>query len=396
MDLFGRYVFRQVAGSFLLIVLTLTLIVWLATALSQLDLLTSQGQSFLLFLQMTSLALPNLIALISPIALLLACLHTLDRLNADSELIVMTSSGTNLWRISAPFLALASIITVALVILNLYLSPLSMRTLRSYVTQVRTDLISQVLQPGRFSSPEAGLTFHIQDRDLSGELKGLVVHDQREPAQVMSYLAKTGQILKREDGSFLVMRNGHIHRYDASKAEKAVQIVAFDQYIFDLSQFGPKTGVAVLKPRERYLGELLAPDPDDPLFQRFPGKFRSEFHNRFATPFYPLAYVLIALAVLGRARTVRENRWSSIFLAFGLAVGVRVAGLASTNLLTLDASAVVLVYGIPIGAIALALLVAQARMMPRVQFSLGRGLADKLAFGTAFRRPAEPDGGRAA
>ncbi|MCG8558234.1 MAG: LPS export ABC transporter permease LptF [Hyphomicrobiales bacterium] len=368
MDLFGRYVFRQVAGSFLLIVLTLTLIVWLATALSQLDLLTSQGQSFLLFLQMTSLALPNLIALISPIALLLACLHTLDRLNADSELIVMTSSGTNLWRISTPFLALASIVTVALVVLNLYLSPLSMRTLRSYVTQVRTDLISQVLQPGRFSSPEAGLTFHIRDRDLSGELKGLVVHDQREPTQVMSYLAKTGQILKREDGSFLVMRNGHIHRYDASKADKAVQIVAFDQYIFDLSQFGPKTGATILKPRERYLDELTSPDPDDPLFKRFPGKFRSELHNRFATPFYPLAYALIALAILGRARTVRENRWSSIFLAFGLAVGVRVTGLASTNLLTLDPSAVVLVYGVPITAIGVALLAAQVRMTPRIRF----------------------------
>ncbi|MGI9382899.1 MAG: LPS export ABC transporter permease LptF [Methyloligellaceae bacterium] len=391
MDLFGRYVFRQVAGSFLLIVLTLTVIVWLATALSQLDLLTSQGQSFLLFVQMTSLALPNLVALISPIALLLACLHTLDRLNSDSELIVMTSSGTNLWRISTPFLSLAAIVTVGLVVLNLYLSPLSMRTLRSYITQVRTDLISQVLQPGRFSSPEAGLTFHIRDRELSGELKGLVVHDQRDPAQVMSYLARSGQILKREDGSYLVMQKGHIHRYDAGKAEKAVQIVAFDQYIFDLSQFGPKTGAAHLKPRERYLSELLEPAPDDPLFQRFPGKFRSEFHNRFATPFYPLAYVLIALAVLGRARTIRENRWSSIFLAFGAAVAVRVFGLASTNLLTLDPSAVLLVYGVPIGAIVAAALIAQVRTLPRLRFNVSFEFA-KAALG----RPAEPDGGRVA
>ena len=52
-----------------------------------------------------------------------------------------------------------------------------MRALRDLIPQVRTDLISQVLQPGRFSSPEPGLTFHIRDRSLTGDLLGLLVHD---------------------------------------------------------------------------------------------------------------------------------------------------------------------------------------------------------------------------
>lgn len=364
MDLFGRYVFRQVLGSFLMILLTLTVIVWLATALSRLDLLTTHGQSVTLFLKMTSLALPNLIALIAPNALLLATLQTLDRLNGDSELIVMTSSGMPAWRIATPFLALAALVTAVLLIVNVYLAPQSMRTLRTFITQVRTDLISQVLQPGRFSSPEAGLTFHIRDRALDGELQGLMVHDRRDPKQVVTTLARTGQILKREDGSYLIMQNGHIHRVDTTKAEKQVQIIAFEQYIFDLSQFGPKSEAQYLKPRERFLGELLNPDPEDPLFKRFPGKFRSEFHNRFANGLYPLAYVLIALAFLSRARTIRQNRWSTIFLAFGAAVGTRVAGLAAVNTLTLDASAVVLVYGVPLVAILVAALAIQARTIP--------------------------------
>ena len=105
MTLFGRYMFRQVANAFIVILLTLTIVVWLATALKQLDLITSRGQGIVLFLQMTLLSLPSLMALIAPNAMLMASLYTLDRMNGDSELIVMTASGATIWRIGAPLLA---------------------------------------------------------------------------------------------------------------------------------------------------------------------------------------------------------------------------------------------------------------------------------------------------
>ena len=158
MTLFGRYLLRQVTNAFLVILLTLTLVVWLATALKELNLITSQGQGIVLFFQMTMLSLPSLMALIAPNAMLMAALYTLDRMNGDSELIVMTASGATVWRIGGPLLALASIVAVAILLANLFVTPASMRALRSFITQVRADLISQVLQPGRFSSPEKGLT----------------------------------------------------------------------------------------------------------------------------------------------------------------------------------------------------------------------------------------------
>ena len=205
MTLFGRYLLRQVTNAFLVILLTLTLVVWLATALKELNLITSQGQGIVLFFQMTMLSLPSLMALIAPNAMLMAALYTLDRMNGDSELIVMTASGATVWRIGAPLLALASVVAIAILLANLFVTPASMRALRSFITQVRADLISQVLQPGRFSSPENGLTFHIRDRSLNGDLLGLLVHDERDDKQVMSYLAERGRIITNDEGSYLVM-----------------------------------------------------------------------------------------------------------------------------------------------------------------------------------------------
>jgi lipopolysaccharide export system permease protein len=371
MTLFGRYMFRQVTNAFLVILLTLTLVVWLATVLKELNLITSQGQGILLFFQMTLLSLPSLVALIAPNAMLMAALYTLDRMNGDSELIVMTASGAPIWRIGAPLVALAALVSIGILLANLFLTPASMRALRSFITQVRADLISQVLQPGRFSSPERGLTFHIRDRSLNGELLGLLVHDEREDEQVMSYLAERGRIISDEEGSYLVMLDGYVQRYSAKDKERDVQIVAFDQNMIDLSEFSPKEdGAKDLRPREQYIGDLMSPDMNNPLTQRFLGRIRSELHERLSTPLYPLAFVFIAIALLGHARTTREGRWLQILAAFGIAVTLRAAGIAAGNLIALNAWAIWLVYALPLGAILVAAWAAHVRMSPELRSRL--------------------------
>ena len=371
MTLFGRYLLRQVTNAFLVILLTLTLVVWLATALKELNLITSQGQGIVLFFQMTMLSLPSLMALIAPNAMLMAALYTLDRMNGDSELIVMTASGATVWRIGAPLLALASVVAIAILLANLFMTPASMRALRSFITQVRADLISQVLQPGRFSSPEKGLTFHIRDRSPNGDLLGLLVHDERDEKQVMSYLAERGRIITNDEGSYLVMLDGYVHRYNAGEPDKHVQIVVFDQNMLDLSEFSPKDKAGKdLRPRESYFSDLLNPDMTNPVTMRNYGQIRSELHDRLATPLYPLVFAFVAIALLAHARTTRESRWAQILLAFGIAVALRVAGITAGNLVALNPWAVVLVYGIPLGAIIVAAWAAHVKMAPQLRSRL--------------------------
>jgi len=369
MTLFGRYVMLQVTTAFFVILITLTSIVWLATVLKELDLITSQGQGITLFLQMTMLSLPSLISLIAPNAVLMASLYTLDRMNGDSELIVMTAAGAPIWRIGIPFVILGTAVSVFILLINLYVGPLAMRELRSLVTQVRADLISQVLQPGRFSSPEPGLSFHIRDRTMTGDLLGLLVHDERDDKEVMSYLAERGRIVTNEDGAYLVMFDGYVHRFNAEAKDKNVQIVAFDQNMLDLSEFNTKAlGNKGIAPRERYLGELLSPNAKD--LKDYAGQLRSELHDRFASALYPLLFAFIAVALLGHARTTRESRWAQILIAFGIALGLRVSGLTAGNLVALNASAVALVYAIPVGAILVAAWAAHVRMSPELRSKL--------------------------
>jgi lipopolysaccharide export system permease protein len=376
MTIVSRYVFRQAAGSLLLILLSLSGVVWIALALRQLDVVTSQGQDTLVLLAMTTLALPNLMAIIAPVALLIAAIHTLNRLNGDSELIVLTAAGATVRWIARPLLALAFLVAAGVSLVNHFVMPWSLRLLGDYVLQVRTDLLTQVIQPGRFSSPETNLTFHIRERALNGELLGLIMHDTREPKQHQSYLAERGAIVKQDGGAFLVMSDGHILRRT------------------DLARFEQKAGDGGdLKPRERYFRELIAPEPGSYPAKMGLGQFRAELHERFSNPLYPVAFAMIALALVGQAQSTRQSRIERIVVALFAAVGLRLAGMACSNIVVLNAAAVPVLYALPLVGIAgSALLIARNTQPRRGASSLRDRLAQAFAPLTARFRP---DGGLA-
>src|SRR5271166_5494642 len=102
-----RYLFRTATSAFLSGLVVLTGVVWVTQALRQIDLITSKGQTILIFLMMTGLALPSMVAIIAPVALFAGILYTLNKLNGDSELIVMSAAGVSPARLLRPLLALS-------------------------------------------------------------------------------------------------------------------------------------------------------------------------------------------------------------------------------------------------------------------------------------------------
>lgn len=359
MGIISRYVFRQTAGAFLLILFSLSGIVWIALALRQLNVVTSQGQDTMTLIKMTTLALPNLMAIIAPFSFLIAALHVINRLNTDSELIVLSAAGAKVWTVARPLILVGTIIALFLAYINHVAQPWSMRLLKDYIVQVRTDLLTQVMQPGRFTSPEANLTFHIRERAMNGELLGLMMHDTRDKEQAQSYLAERGVIVKQDPTAYLVMSGGHIIRRTDPK--EPPQIIAFDRYAVDLDRFEAQSeGEGVLKPRERYFFELWSPAPDDPLYKSHPGRFRSELHERLSNPLYPIVFAFLVAALVGRARSTRSSRMESLVAAFLIAAGVRLGGLALNNMVATRASLLPVLYALPLIAIAASLIIIRA------------------------------------
>jgi lipopolysaccharide export system permease protein len=281
----GRYIFRTTFGAFLVICASVTALMWITQALRDIDLMTNQGQSIFVFIGITGLIIPLLVLIIAPIALMIAVAHVLNKLGNDSELIVMNASGMPPWVLFRPFLAVGIVVSLLVAAISIYVSPWGLRELRRWATEVRADLVSNIVQPGRFTKLEERLTLHIRERRPNGQLLGIFIDDQRDPS-----------------------------------------IVLFNSYGFDLSSLS--TGKQSLKysVRERYLWELFDPSRTDTMFVDQPDQVRAEFHDRITAPLYPLAFVVMTYAYLGAPRTTRQGRTMSLLGAISVVAALRGLG----------------------------------------------------------------------
>ena len=81
------HILRQLIGPFILIMISLIGIIWLAQSLKFIELIVVKGLSFDLFLNLTILIIPKLTASIIPFVGYLASLISFHRMSSESEII---------------------------------------------------------------------------------------------------------------------------------------------------------------------------------------------------------------------------------------------------------------------------------------------------------------------
>lgn len=346
-----RYILITAGSAFVAVLLVLTGMVWVTTALRRFDLLTSQGQTVWVFLSVTALSLPTLMVVVAPIALFLAIVYTLHKLNSDSELVAMSAAGASPWQVLRAPLALSVAVAIVSMLVTADLGARSLRSLREQIANVNADVVTNVAVPGRFTSIQRGLTFHVRERGPGGALLGIFIDDSRDRTQSTTYLAERGRIVPSASALILVLEEGSIQRSGGSG--RTSSIVEFERYGFDLSQFDPTAAAAAVdRAAFRSLGELLWPRPDDRIAIDDAPRFRVELHKRLSTPLYPIAAFVIAFAFLGSPRTTRQSRGLAIAGASSVFLFVEVLGLGSAGLVERSALASPLPYAVPLAAIA--------------------------------------------
>ena len=354
MSLVEAYIFRIVRSSFLVALGVLTAVIWITQALKEFDLLTTKGQSLVVFFGVTVLGVPALVTVIAPVALFIAVLYTLNKLNGDSELIVMSAAGVSPTRLLKPFATLTVLVTLLVGAMSLYAMPWSFRELRDLVMKIRADFITHVVRAGTFTTLDQGFILHYRERGPDGSLRGILMEDRRDPNHISSYVAATGQTWSNEDNNYLVLNDGSIQRHQPGGKDAA--IIVFQRYALDLAQFGSEGEGAPLRPRERSTGDLMHPDMKDPAVRFQEGRYRSELHDRFSGPLYALAFGMIAFAALSQPRTTRSGNWKAMVGAVVTVAAVRGAGFAASGFVAKSAAWVPAEYAVPAVGLAGALL----------------------------------------
>ena len=347
MSRIDRYIFRQLSLSLIAVTVGLASLVWLTQSLRFIELVLDRGLSLAVFVELTSLMLPNFFAVILPITTFIVALFVYVRLASDRELVVMRAAGLSQWRLARPALLLAVLATGIVMWLNLWLVPVSHAAFREWQFEIRNQLVGLLLQEGVFSSVGNDLTVYARYRDPDGTLRGILVHDSRERGAPATILAESGRIGQGPSGPRVTLVNGVRQTMERSPPPQGsppgtaptlrLNTLTFAENSVDLARSrGNGDEQRSRDSRERFISELLYPDPAEGLQERWIRRFRSDAHQRLASPFTTLTYALVGLTVALTGQFRRHGGLFGIAVGIGIVVGLLALGLLAANLASAD------------------------------------------------------------
>ena len=363
----NRYILRQCFGVMIFVTAALSAAIWLAQSLRLIDLIVNRGLSIDVFLYLAALILPRFLDIVLPIGVFIAVLFTFNRLTAESELVIMRSSGLSHVALAKPVLMLAGIAFLVLMSLSVYFLPASNRAFKDLQFEIRNRFVLSLIQEGTFTTISDKLTIYVRSRDERGEVAGLLINDSRNPQRQVTIVAERGAFVDLPSGSRIVMVNGNRQQFDTET--RKLSLLTFESYTLDLDTLHDAPVVRFREPQERFMDELFFPPKD------VEGSLRQGFvveaHQRILVPLSAFSFSLIPLACLLPGELNRRGQLKRVLLAIGLAFLFELADLGVNNIASRSGAAIPLMY--------------VADLLPLV---LGFGILLHGGIRLGFRRPA--------
>lgn len=318
------YLFRQIVGPFVAILLGLAVVAILTQSLTQIDIIVDQRRSAFAFAWVTLLAVPQLVGLVMPLALFFAVVFALNRLHGDSEIAVAQSAGMSNAQIASPIFKLSVLAALFHLALTTLVAPAAYREIRETVYSMRTDIAASLVREGSFTTPAKGLTLYARETLPGGAMRDMLINDARNAEAPLTFTARTGVIATIDGAPALIMRDGQVQQ---PKADGSFDLLDFDQYVLQLGDFFAVQEDLFLKSSDRYLSELFYPDMTAAFDIANRDAFLAEGHSRLASPLLSIAMGLIAAAVMLRGDVQRLGYGARIARASGIALAVRLVAL---------------------------------------------------------------------
>lgn len=327
----NTYIAKQIFIGFLLVTFSLLSILWLTQSLRFVELITNKGLPISIFIEMTSLLMPRLYVILSPIALFVGILFVYNRMISDRELIVMKAAGISPWQNAKPAFAMGLILSIFALYVNNIGIPQAEKAFNELEWKVKNDVSHLMFREGEFTTLQHGLTVFVTTHEKDGSISGILVNDERNPKNKTTLSAERGRIIYTEKGPRIIMINGI--RQEVSATGDQFSSLSFDRYSVDFGTTGPKKQKEE-GAREKSLFELFNARNDPSLSPLDVNRYIVEGNKRILTPLYNLTFALLACTGLLVGSFNRRGQTKIISISIFLMVAIQAGDLAFGNIVT--------------------------------------------------------------
>ena len=338
--------------AFMVVVISLTCVVWLSQSLRFIDLIVNRGLPLPTFIYLTILLLPTWLSIVMPIAIFASSLYIYNRMLVDREIIVLVAAGLSPWRLSSPVLLVSLIVTILCYSMTLYFIPVSYQAFKELQFKIRHNYTDILLREGTFNAVGKDITVYIRERNLKGGLSGIIINDERNSLESITVMAESGALSVTEKGPQVFMRNGN--RQSRNTKTGQVGLLYFDSHTVDLSGLNSMSQRSWKDQNEYFVHELLNPRNETESSKRYK-KFIAEAHYRITSPLLAIVLPILGLAVLLKGEFSRRCQTLRICTSVILAGLVECTVLGSKFFVAQNTILIPIMYGTVAAPLAIAL-----------------------------------------
>jgi lipopolysaccharide export system permease protein len=227
-----RSITKELFFAFFLTITSLNSILMMEKLLRLSRLLSGIGVKVFDMIKIIFYLQPQLLMLTIPMSLLLSTLLVYGRMNLDSEIIILKTSGMDFKRISVPVVLLGGFCFFASIIVSFYAGPKSSVKLRDTVAQIIAVQSTLSVEEGTFNTSFKDIVIIVKNRKPPDILEQIFIYDSRNQKEPRILMAKEGKFFMQDSLNIgLFLKNGYIN---ITKDNSATELF-FDRYNMTLN-----------------------------------------------------------------------------------------------------------------------------------------------------------------
>jgi len=320
--LLNRYILREIAVTFSMILLVLTFVLLMGRILQLMDLMINKGIAFADIARLMLFLLPSFLVFTIPVSLLIAILIGLGRLSGDNEITVLKMSGVSLYQLSLP-VAVASIAAFLLTaVTTLFLVPYGNHASRNLLYEMTRQKASIGIREKVFIDDFRGILLYADKIPPHGDfLEGVLVSDNRIARESSTIIARRAYLISDPESLAITLRmeDGSTHNVDAGlKNYRKMDFRFYDVRLDFNASFGEDGPAEAKSSRELTAAELVARLRNRSAPEPALREAAIELNQKLAVPLACLIFALLGIPLSIRAHRSVRARGFAIGLALVL------------------------------------------------------------------------------
>lgn len=233
MRILTTYILRRHVGPFLFSIAALTLLLLLDQVAKKLEMLVGKDLGGAVIAEVFVYSIPFIVAVMIPMAVLVAVLFVFNRLAADNEISAMKASGISLHYLMAPVLITAGLVSGSLIWFNDRVLPESNHQLAALMADISRKKPTFALSEQTINEISRGRLFLRVARinSVTSLMQDITIFDERERGRSRTIYADSGRMALTDTDLHLTLYDGVMTELELAEDETFGRVAFTTSYM---------------------------------------------------------------------------------------------------------------------------------------------------------------------